>query len=154
MGQKCTFGGLEFGCSWCFFQFFTISACHQFVLSILHDKMGQNFSLGNHILSSVICFIIKGEWKLLQPLALLYDSVKTVFGESIIMELLDQTDKRHLKKRTEIRARIHMVIYTASEVQREKLFFLFILVHLSCHFSVVSRCHRLWKLLCCCLCFV
>lgn len=40
-----------------------------------HDKMGQSLSLGKHILSYLVCYIIKGKWKLLQPLALLYHSV-------------------------------------------------------------------------------
>lgn len=61
---------LSFRC----FVFFTLSACYQF-LWILHDKMGQSLSLGKHILSYFVCYIIKGKWKLLQPLALLYHSV-------------------------------------------------------------------------------
>ena len=68
-------GGLEFGFlpGFSFSVLFTLSACFQ-VLSILHDKMGQNFSLGEHILSYV-CYIIKGKWKLPQPLAVVYHSI-------------------------------------------------------------------------------
>lgn len=49
-------GGFEFGfLSGVFFFFPPVfhNACHQF-LSILHDKMGQNFSLGEHILSYLL----------------------------------------------------------------------------------------------------
>lgn len=78
-------GGLEFGfLSGASFQFVTLLAYHQF-LSIVHDKMGQNFSLGKHILSYFVCCEINGKWKPLQPLALLYCSVQIVFGKSVII---------------------------------------------------------------------
>ncbi len=52
-------GGLEFGfLPDVSFEFFTFSACHQF-LSIFHDKMGQDLSLGKHILSYFVCYVKK-----------------------------------------------------------------------------------------------
>lgn len=118
---------------------------------MLHDKMSQNFSLGKHILSYLF-YDEKENGNFFSPR--LYCTTESKFSdESIIMYFLDQTDKRHFKKRIEIRARIQMLILELLK-SKEGSCLVLNLVHLSRHFllSVVGL--QKFTLLLCVLCSV
>lgn len=66
-------------------------------------------------------------------MALLYHSVQIVFEA---LSFLNQTDKRHLKQQTLDRESMLILEHLKS---KERSCFVLLLVHLSCHFSVVNR---------------